>query len=267
MVETSAIAALSDNYIWALHAKSGQADNRAAIVDPGEAAPVLQWLQATGHRLAAIIVTHHHPDHTAGIGALAEHAANAGDDALPVYGPQAQGSRIAGLTQTLADGDELTLDWLGLTLTAIAVPGHTLDHIALHGSNILLAGDTLFRAGCGRVFEGTPAQMQRSLARLRELDGATRVYSGHEYTQKNLAFAQAVEPDNTDIKNAIAAVDALRRDGQPSLPGTLAEERRINPFLRWDDADVARAACEHAGRELTTPADIFAELRAWKDAS
>src|SRR5699024_6461394 len=159
------------------------------------------------------------------------------------------------------------LDWLNLDLTAIAVPGHTLGHIALYGGGLLLAGDTLFRAGCGRVFEGTPAQMQASLARLRALDPATRVYAGHEYTQKNLDFARQVEPDNTDIKRVIAEVDDLRAADRPSLPATLGEELRINPFLRWDQPAVINAANTQADQTLTEPAAIFAAIRAWKDAA
>lgn len=267
MAETSAIAALADNYIWILHAPAVQPGDAVAIVDPGAAEPVLQWLQQTQSRIGAIIITHHHADHTGGVAALLEHARSAGQHQIPVYGPGAEHERVPHISHALADGDTVALDWLDLRLDVIAVPGHTLGHIALHGSDMLFAGDTLFRGGCGRVFEGTTTQMQQSLARLRELDAQTRVYCGHEYTQKNLQFARTVEPDNTDIAKTIAQVDALRQNGRPSLPGTLGEERRINPFLRWDNAAVARAASAHAGRELTDPATIFAELRAWKDAA
>lgn len=267
MSNVTAIPALSDNYIWAIAPAAAQSGNRVTIVDPGEAAPVQAWLRQQQARIGAIIITHHHPDHTAGIGALLEQEQAAGGEPVPVYGPQADQGRVAQITQPLADGDHFTLDWLGLTFSAIEVPGHTLGHIALHAPGLLLAGDTLFRGGCGRVFEGTAAQMQQSLARLRGLDDDTRVYAGHEYTQKNLAFARMVEPDNPDIARVAAEVDTIRAEGKPSLPGTIGEERRINPFLRWDNPQVARAASKRAGRELTEAADIFAATRAWKDAS
>lgn len=268
MAETSAIAALSDNYIWTLQASATASGSAVAIIDPGAAEPVMRWLQHTQAHIGAILVTHHHADHTGGIDDLLAHAQAAGRGApMPVYGPAAERDRVPQITHPLADGDTFALDWLNLRFDVIAVPGHTLGHIALHTPGMLFAGDTLFRAGCGRVFEGTPAQMQQSLARLRELPTTTQVYSGHEYTQKNLAFAQTVEPDNAAIAQAIAEVAALRQNGQPSLPGTLEQECRINPFLRWDNADVAQAASHHAGRTLTDPAAIFAELRAWKDAA
>lgn len=267
MAEASAIPALSDNYIWALHAASAQPGDPVAIVDPGEAKPVLRWLEEQQLRVGAIIITHHHSDHTAGISSLLEHKTATTAAHIPVYGPAAEQDHVPEITHPLSDGDLFTLEWLDLTFSTVAVPGHTLGHIALHAPGMLLAGDTLFRGGCGRVFEGTAAQMQHSLARLRELDGDTRVYCGHEYTQQNLQFAQKVEPDNLDIANAIAEVDDLRNNNRPSLPATIAEERQINPFLRWDNSDVIRAASKRAGRSLTEPADIFASLRTWKDAT
>lgn len=181
MLSLSAIPALSDNYIWALASAAGDDTDQVAIVDPGEARPVQEWLAQHELRIGAIIATHHHPDHTGGIKTL---LAQADADDIPVYGSKTDQDRIGQITHPLRDGDTLTLDWLSLTLSTIEVPGHTMGHIALHGGGILLAGDTLFRAGCGRVFEGTHQQMQAALARLRELDADTRVYAGHEYTQK-----------------------------------------------------------------------------------
>lgn len=267
MSNVTAIPALSDNYVWAIAPAPAQAGDHVAIVDPGEAEPVQAWLAQQQLHVGAIIITHHHPDHTAGLKKLIAQEKSASGESPPVYGPKAESDRIVQITQPLSDGDKVTLAWLDLAFSVIEVPGHTLGHIALHAPGLLLAGDTLFRGGCGRVFEGTPAQMQHSLARLRVLDDDTRVYAGHEYTQKNLAFAQMVEPDNPDIARVIAEVDTMRADDRPSLPGTIGEERRINPFLRWDTPDVARAAGERAGHTLTEPSEIFAELRAWKDAS
>lgn len=258
MLEVNAVPALSDNYIWIVSSDDNQF---VAVVDPGEAAPVADYLAAHGLTVGAYLITHHHGDHVGGLQSLrADHPA-------PVYGPAGEADKIGGVDHPVSGGDRFTLDCLDAAFDVIDVPGHTLGHIAYVTDGVLLAGDALFRGGCGRVFEGTHAQMQTSLARLRALPDDTRVYGGHEYTQKNLAFAQTVEPHNPAIAAAIEAVDALRADGRPSLPGILAEERRINPFLRWDDEDARAAASQRAGRDLTDPGDIFGVLRDWKDAS
>ncbi|MES1948526.1 hydroxyacylglutathione hydrolase [Salinisphaera sp. C84B14] len=258
MLEIKALPALSDNYIWVVKA---QDSDTVAIVDPGEARPVLQYLSEHGLAVGAYLITHHHGDHVGGLDDLL------GKHPAPVYGPAGEADRIAQITQAVAGGDQFALDFLGADFEVIDVPGHTLGHIAYVTPGVLLAGDALFRGGCGRVFEGTHAQMQASLARLRALPEATEVYGGHEYTQKNLAFAQTVEPDNRAIATVIREVDALRANNKPTLPGTLAEERDINPFLRWDQPDVVAAAEQRAGRSLTDAGEIFAVLREWKDAS
>lgn len=258
MIEVKAVPALSDNYIWIVATDDS---SRVAVVDPGDAAPVADHLAKHELQVGAYLITHHHADHVGGLRALlARYPA-------PVYGPGTEAERIGNIDHRLGDGDHFSLDCLGAAFEVIDVPGHTLGHIAYVTDDILLAGDTLFRAGCGRVFEGTHEQMQRSLARLKALPDATRVYGGHEYTQKNLAFAKTVEPDNPAIHAAIDDVDSLRADGRPSLPGRMAEECRINPFLRWDDDNVRAAASRHVGRELTDPGEIFGVLRDWKDAS
>lgn len=258
MLEVNAIPALSDNYIWIVSTGDSQ---HVAVVDPGEATPVAEYLARHGLEVGAYLITHHHGDHVGGLAALLR------DHPAPVYGPATEADKIGDIDHRVTGGDRFTLDFLDTAFEVIDVPGHTLGHIAYVGADVLLSGDALFRGGCGRVFEGTHTQMQTALARLKALPDETRVFGGHEYTQKNLAFAQAVEPDSPDIAAAITEVDALRAAGQPSLPGRLAEEKRINPFLRWDDEGVRAAASRHAGRELTNPGEIFGALRDWKDAS
>ena len=258
MLDITALSALSDNYIWVI-ANGGE--TTVAVVDPGEAAPVQQYLAKHGLAVGAYLITHHHGDHVGGLDTLlAEHPA-------PVYGPRDEADRIAQITDKVAGGDQFSLAFLDSDFDVIDVPGHTLGHIAYVTPGALLAGDALFRGGCGRVFEGTHAQMQSSLAKLRDLPESTQVYGGHEYTQKNLAFAQTVEPDNAAIGAVIDEVNTLRADDRPSLPGTIAEEREINPFLRWDHPDVVAAAERRAGRALSDAGEIFATLREWKDAS
>ncbi len=257
MIDIKALPALADNYIWIV-AQPGA--DRVAVVDPGEAQPVLRYLKEQGIRIGAFLITHHHGDHVGGLKRLlSEYPA-------PVYGPRAEVDRVPQIDRPLAEGDHFTLDFLNATFQVIGVPGHTLGHIALVSDDVLLCGDALFRAGCGRVFEGSYDQMQASLAKLRALPGATRVYAGHEYTQKNLTFARTVEPHNVAIARIIEDVDALRAAGAPSLPSTIGEECEINPFLRWDDRDVIAAASRRAGRPVAASAEVFAILREWKNA-
>ncbi|MBK9705303.1 MAG: hydroxyacylglutathione hydrolase [Betaproteobacteria bacterium] len=250
------IPAFSDNYIWLL-----RAGGHAAVVDPGDADPVLLHLDREGLRLAAILVTHHHGDHTGGIAALLARFP------VPVLGPARE--RIGGRTQALADGDVARVPALDLALDVIDVPGHTAGHIAyfgvVAGAPVAFVGDTLFGGGCGRLFEGTPAQMAHSLARLAELPGSTRVYCAHEYTLSNLRFARVVEPGN-DALAARQAREQQRRDrGQPTVPMTLDDERATNPFLRAAVPAVAAAATAWAGRPLPDDVAVFAALREWKN--
>jgi hydroxyacylglutathione hydrolase len=255
MLEVSPVRAFRDNYIWLIH---GAIDRRrVAIVDPGDARPVLQQLEAAGLAPAAILLTHHHPDHSAGIPALRE----AFD--IPAWGPA--GEPVRGMTHPVSGGDCVTLPELGLAFSVLDIPGHTAAHIAFHGHGALFCGDTLFSAGCGRVFEGTPAQMLDSLDRLAALPDDTRVYCGHEYTAANLRFARAVEPGNAELEQHTHFVAQLRARDEPSLPSTLALERSINPFLRSAEPAVRAAAAAHAGHELASRVEVFAALRRWKD--
>jgi hydroxyacylglutathione hydrolase len=247
-----AIPAFSDNYIWLL-----VREGRAAVVDPGDAAPVQRALDQRGLRLDGILVTHHHADHVGGVAVLAA------DSGAPVYGPATED--IPARTHAVAAGAEFEL--LGERCTVLEVPGHTRGHLAylLPALPALFCGDTLFGAGCGRLFEGTPAQMADSLARLAALPADTRVYCAHEYTLSNLRFAAEVEPGNAQIDARRADCEAQRRRGEPTLPSTLADELATNPFLRCAEPAV-RATAERrlpgAGRSTV---DTFAVLRDWKN--
>lgn len=257
MITVTALPAFQDNYLWLL-----QRDEMAAVVDPGDGAVVQAALEQRGLELAAILVTHHHPDHVGGLPLLTRHW-----QGVPVFGPRAEAQKIPGLTRLLDDGERVQLPELDLDLEVLAVPGHTLGHIAYHEGKqgLLFCGDTLFAGGCGRLFEGTPQQMYGSLQRLAALDGGTRVYCAHEYTLSNLDFARAAEPGSAVLHAEIERVQALRARGEPSVPSTVERERRVNPFLRADSAALRESASAHAGQPLADAVGVFTELRRWKD--
>lgn len=228
---------------------------RCAIVDPTAAQPVLAAVRARDLTPTDILITHHHADHVGGIAAIRC------TYPVSVYGPAHEG--IPHCTHPVREGDGVTLGQL--TFQVLAIPGHTLGHVAYVGQGTLFAGDTLFGAGCGRVFEGTPGQLYDSLQRLAALPPDTLLYCAHEYTQANLRFAQTVEPDNVNIQRRLLHVEQLRGRGLPTLPSSLELEHRTNPFLRCRVKAVRAAAERFAGELLQSSAEVFAVLRRWKD--
>ena len=250
-MQLRALPAFADNYIWALADASGG----ALFVDPGDAAPVLAAI-ADGLKPMGVLLTHHHNDHIGGTGELLARWPD-----LPVIAPVDE--RIPHASRRVADGDRVEL--AGWTFDVLGIPGHTRSHIAFHGHGLVFCGDTLFSLGCGRMFEGTPAQMHASLSRLSALPGPTRVCCGHEYTLANAAFALSVDPDNSALKLRAAEARAQREQGHPTLPATLANERACNPFLRTDNPGIQAAIAQRLGRGPADAVETFAELRRWKD--
>lgn len=257
------VSCLRDNYAYLITVPGADG---VAVVDPSETGPVLAALG--GRKLVAILSTHHHFDHVGGNSELAQQQRGLG-----VYGHAKElrdGHRIPAQNHGLDDGESFS-PWEagGASAVALHIPGHTLTAVAFYfaGQGIVFTGDTLFGAGCGRLFEGSPAEMHASLARLAALPPDTRVYSGHEYTEKNLDFAAEVEPQSAAIKERADAVRSRRRKGEPSVPSTIAEELATNPFLRTDVEAVRRAAARRppVQSETLDPVEVFARLRAWKD--
>lgn len=249
MFEVSFIPAFKDNYIWLL-----TRGKQAFVVDPGDAAPVLARLEADDLQLKGILITHHHADHQGGVGELVSRFAP------EVYAPAKES--ITGCTRPLAGGERIEV--LGEWMDILAVPGHTLGHIAYVAPGKLFCGDTLFGAGCGRLFEGTPAQMSASLAAIADLPDETLVYCAHEYTEMNLRFALAVEPDNPALRERVRRVAELRQRQLPSVPSTLADEKATNPFLRCGEPAVIEIARQHAAVDRSKTA-VFAAIRAWRN--
>jgi hydroxyacylglutathione hydrolase len=257
MIAIIPIPAFADNYIWTL--RDG---GNAVVVDPGDARPVLDYLDREGLALTAILATHHHNDHVGGVRALVARYR------VPVFGPARES--IPERTHALGEGDEIDVPGLPLKLRTMDIPGHTAGHIAyfgdVSGEPSVFCGDTLFAAGCGRLFEGTPQQMWTSLSTLAALPPDTRVYCGHEYTLANLRFALAVEPESADLRGRQLREQAKRDRGEPTLPSTIGEECLTNPFLRARVARVRNAAASYAAGALAGDVETFAALRAWKNA-
>ncbi|MEC9483347.1 MAG: hydroxyacylglutathione hydrolase [Halomonas sp.] len=254
MMSVIPIPAFTDNYIWLLRQDTS---TDVAVVDPGDAQPVIDYLEREGLNLVAILVTHHHRDHTGGLAELATR-----------YSPRIIGPdnpRIKEIDECVGDGDDCRV--LGRRFEVLAVPGHTLDHIAFFAAgtpSLLFCGDTLFCGGCGRLFEGTAEQMHRSLQRLAALPEDTLVFAAHEYTLANLRFAQAADPHNPARDRHLTECQRARDLDRATLPSTIARERQINPFLRVDEPNV-RAAAQSQG-PTDTPLATFATLRNWKDS-
>ena len=246
------ISAFSDNYIWMIvH------EGRAAVVDPGDPAPVLKALEEQRLTLDTIIITHHHFDHTGGVAALKSATG------CRVIGPN--NLKIVPIDETMIEGTQVTV--LGYDFQVMEVPGHTLDHIAYYSAKdeTLFCGDTLFVGGCGRVFEGTFPMMQQSLAKLSDLPGATKVFCTHEYTLANLSFARKVEPMNADLLAHIEVCEQRRDDDLPTVPSTIDQELRINPFLRWHSPAIIEQLKEEGRHAGDAPAEVFGAVRGWKD--
>jgi hydroxyacylglutathione hydrolase len=257
MLEIQPIKAFNDNYLWVF---KDSGSSKACIVDPGDAAPVRAYLEKENLSLSAILLTHHHPDHIGGVNDLVEHYS------VPVYGPES--SSIPQVTETLHEGDSIEV--ANTSFRVIEIPGHTLDHIAYYAdasSNIgienpvLFSGDTLFAGGCGRIFEGTAEMMYNSLQKLATLDPQTQVFCAHEYTLSNLAFAEAVVPEDSILQHRIQQEQAKRENDIPTVPTSIALELKTNPFLRCSEESVSQKFPELAQQ----PIAVFAALRQWKD--
>lgn len=249
-MHVTVVPCLRDNYAYLTGAPGAR---EVLVIDPGEAAPVERALAATGLALAAILLTHHHHDHVGGVAELV-----ARHPGIPVLAHHSDRGRLPVVPHGLNDGD--AVEWAGLRFTVLHVPGHTMGAVAYHAPGVVFTGDTLFGAGCGRLFEGTAAELHASLGRLAELPPETRVYSGHEYTEKNLEFAAHVEPENVAIPARRARVGELRARHEPSVPSTIAEELMTNPFLRVRTPSVQAHVASTSGAS-PEPAVVFAALR------
>lgn len=253
LVTVTPIKAFTDNYIWCL-----DNGNDAVVVDPGDAEPVLAYLKSQHLNLAAILITHHHKDHTGGLARLTSEFSE-----IPVIGPR--GSHIRGITKSVTQGDTVHLPVIDCHFTVIETPGHTLDHIAFYGHGALFCGDTLFAAGCGRLFEGSPEQMLHSLNKLKRLPADTKIYCTHEYTLANIKFARAVEPDNDALSDYARWAESVREEGEPTLPSDMETQLAVNPFLRCKAPAVVQAANKRSQYSLEGEVAVFATIRQWKD--
>ena len=254
MLEIIPLPALKDNYIWLLKNKISR---HVAIVDPSEAKPVLDHIKSHNLIPLAIMITHHHWDHVGGILEITKQFD------IPVYAPKTD--NIEGSTHPVGDGDVVALPELDLTLNVMAVPGHTLGAVTYFDDKQVFSGDTLFTAGCGRMFEGTPVQMHTSLSKFKTLSDDALLYCGHEYTIANLKFAAHIEPDNALIHARLKRAEICRDNNQATVPASMGEEKKTNPFLRCEESSVIDAASNYEGKAISDPADVFRVIRSWKD--
>ena len=254
-MHVSGIPAFEDNYIWLL---STSANEHCAVVDPGDEDPVIETLESKGLTLDAILITHKHGDHVGGIEGLKQRWPNA-----VVYAPANEAIRFKEVA--VAEGDQVELKNLGVTLNVLDVPGHTEGHVAYVTDGSLFCGDTLFAGGCGRVFSGTFEQLSASLLKLAKLPAETKVYCAHEYTEANLGFAKWVEPNSAALAERQQTVEDKREADQPTVPSVLKDELATNPFMRTQEPVVIKAAEQWAGESLSSPAAVFRALRTWKD--
>ncbi len=254
MLKITSLLSRKDNYIWLIRSETGP---EAVVVDPGEAGPVEHALRKRRLTLVAILVTHHHYDHVEGITELITRYQ------VPVFGPANE--PIPCLTQPVGEGEHITLKGVGMEFSVMEIPGHTTGHVGYYGHGTFFCGDTLFAAGCGKVFDGTPEQLFRSLQRISRLPEETLVYCAHEYTEENLQFALTVEPGNPALGERLEKIRQLRAAGLPTLPVTLAEEKQTNPFLRCHEPEVIRAVEQFTGRPLVSTEEVFVALRRWRD--
>lgn len=253
------IPAFSDNYIWAL---GNHSTDNVVLVDPGDAQVCIDYIEAEHKVLTEILITHHHQDHVGGLPALKSYCQEK-NWPLTIYTPEHES--IAYSDVAVNEQSQISLASLACSFEVIELPGHTLGHIAYISQGHLFCGDTLFSGGCGRVFEGTYQQMHHSLNKLSALEDDTKIYCAHEYTQANVNFALAVEPNNIDLVQYYNQVKKLREQQLPTLPSTIALERSINPFLRCQQSEVIQSAELYSGKTLLDSNEVFATIRQWKD--
>lgn len=251
-LEIFPLLAFEDNYIWCL-----RRNGNVAVIDPGDAAPVLKYLAESGDRLCAILVTHHHRDHIGGISELAaRHPA-------PVFAPAVE--HIAGTTHPLSGGQRIEIPELDLGLDVLDIAGHTRGHLGYYGRGSLFCGDTLFACGCGKLFEGKMPRLHAALKKIAALPPDTLIYCAHEYTMSGIRFARVVEPDNAALEARGAVAAQQRTDKQPTVPFTLADELATNPFLRCNEPGVIASAAKRLGRQPADELEVFTALRQWRD--
>lgn len=249
-----ALPAFNDNYIWLI-----QQGDHCAVVDPGDATPVLAYIQQHELTLTDVLITHHHWDHTDGLEELLSH-----NPKLNIIGLKSD--RVPLINSPVNCGDRFSIESVSLALNVKLVPGHTIDHIVFYNHELIFSGDTLFSAGCGRLFEGSAEQMHSSLSFMANLNDSTQVYCGHEYTLANLRFAEFIEPDNGSIQRHINEVEILRKQNKPSLPSTIGREKNINPFLRSHLPEVIAQTQQHGKSKKIVSDNVFATLRLLKDS-